>query len=233
MSAAKRKELPATLAVITSNHLVRLGVQQIDGTTHHIRFVGHAKSEAEAGDLISREQPQVAIIDMEPEIHITSLIQKVKRSAPGSKLILLCGFDDKERTKEAFLAGVDGIVLKIQPPAVLLAVVEYLCQANTQPTTGKGGGTDDLLSSASIPAFSEAGPMTVKRLDGLTDRERDVIVLIGQGLSNKDIADRLCISGITVRHHLTSIFDKLGVTTRQKLLIRAHQFGLVELTASA
>jgi DNA-binding NarL/FixJ family response regulator len=74
---------------------------------------------------------------------------------------------------------------------------------------------------------------TTKSPAGLTEREREVIVLIGQGLSNKDIADRLCISVITVRHHLTSIFDKLGVSTRQKLLIRAHQYGLVELTASA
>ena len=50
--------------------------------------------------------------------------------------------------------------------------------------------------------------------------------LVSEGLSNKDIADRLCISSITVRHHLTSIFDKLGVSNRQKLLIRAHQNGL-------
>ena len=233
MSAVKRKALTATLAVITSNHLVRLGVQQIIGSTQHIRFVGYAKGGAEADDLIRREQPKVVVLDMEPEIDLTGLIQKIKGSAPRSKLVLLCGFDDKERTKEAFLAGVDGIVLKIQPPAVLLAVIEYLCQVNAESMSDNGGGIDNLLSGASIPPFSEAAPMAVKRLDGLTDREREVIVLIGQGLSNKDIADRLCISGITVRHHLTSIFDKLGVTTRQKLLIRAHQFGLVELTASA
>jgi DNA-binding NarL/FixJ family response regulator len=51
------------------------------------------------------------------------------------------------------------------------------------------------------------------------------MVLVGQGLSNKDIADRLCISAITVRHHLTSIFDKVGVSNRQKLLIHAHGLG--------
>ena len=62
----------------------------------------------------------------------------------------------------------------------------------------------------------------------MTKREHEIIVLIGQGLSNKDIADRLSISSTTVRHHLTSIFDKLGVTSRQKLLIRAHQHGLME-----
>jgi DNA-binding NarL/FixJ family response regulator len=232
MSALKRKPLTATLAVITSNHLVRLGLQQIVGTTHHIRFVGHAKGGVEADDLIGREQPKIIVLDMEPELDVISLIQKAKRSAPRSKLVLLCGFDDKERTKDATVAGVDGIVLKIQPPTVLIAVIEYLCQVTAEPTTDKGG-SDNILSGVSIPPFSDPAPATVKWPDALTDRERDVIVLIGQGLSNKDIADRLCISGITVRHHLTSIFDKLGVTTRQKLLIRAHQFGLVELTASA
>jgi DNA-binding NarL/FixJ family response regulator len=88
-------------------------------------------------------------------------------------------------------------------------------------------------SGAPLPPFGDTEPSALKWPGALTEREREVIRLIGQGLSNKDIADRLCISGITVRHHLTSIFDKLGVSTRQKLLIRAHQYGLVELTASA
>jgi DNA-binding NarL/FixJ family response regulator len=57
--------------------------------------------------------------------------------------------------------------------------------------------------------------------------------LIGHGFSNREIGDRLCISTITVRHHLTSIFDKLGVTSRHQLLIRAYQDRLVELTESA
>jgi Response regulator containing a CheY-like receiver domain and an HTH DNA-binding domain len=72
-------------------------------------------------------------------------------------------------------------------------------------------------------------PSMLKWPDNLTEREHEVIVLIGQGLSNKDIAGGLHISTTTVRHHLTSIFDKLGVTSRQKLLILAHQRGLVEL----
>jgi DNA-binding NarL/FixJ family response regulator len=74
---------------------------------------------------------------------------------------------------------------------------------------------------------------SLQRSGSLTEREREIIALIGQGLSNKDIADRLCISVITVRHHLTNIFDKLGVATRQKLLIRAHQYGLVDFSVPA
>ena len=59
--------------------------------------------------------------------------------------------------------------------------------------------------------------------DALTEREREIIRLVGQGLSNKDIAYKLSISDSTVRHHMTSIFDKVGVPNRQKLLLHAHQ----------
>lgn len=81
--------------------------------------------------------------------------------------------------------------------------------------------------------IDHAGAMSPGSLEVVTKREREIVALIGEGLSNKDIAARLGISSITVRHHLTSIFDKLGVTTRQKLLLRAHQYKLVELSASA
>ena len=68
-----------------------------------------------------------------------------------------------------------------------------------------------------------------KIITSLTSREREIIAVIGEGFSNKDIADRLCISETTVRHHLTSIFSKFDVSNRQKLLIAAHQYGVVEL----
>ena len=94
-------------------------------------------------------------------------------------------------------------------------------------------GMDGLIVAGTTLSSPVTESCAVKWPSALTERERAVIVLSGQGLSNKDIANRLCISGITVRHHLTSIFDKLGVTSRQKLLIRAHQYGLVSLTASS
>ena len=65
-------------------------------------------------------------------------------------------------------------------------------------------------------------------LASLTQRERDIVQLVGQGLSNKEIADRVSLAVITVRHHLTSIFDKLGVANRQKLLVHAHQEGVIQ-----
>jgi DNA-binding NarL/FixJ family response regulator len=89
-----------------------------------------------------------------------------------------------------------------------------------------------LDGDGSAAATASKDPVSVKGSGILTKREREIIPLIGQGLSNREIGDRLCISTITVRHHLTSIFDKLGVASRNKLLIRAHQDGLVEVSES-
>ena len=121
--------------------------------------------------------------------------------------------------------------MKCQPPSVLLATVECVAKSLAAP-----------LSATSIPVLindKRDKPLVDKVvaeptrwIGSLTDRERAVIALVGQGLSNRDISSRLGVSETTVRHHLTSIFDKLRVSNRQKLLIYAHQYGLVELTAS-
>ncbi len=230
MNNARRKAM--TIAIVSNNHLVQLGLQRIVETANNIRMVGQTCCGVKAEEMILREKPQIVLIDMEPEIDVTGLIRKVKSVLQDSKLILLCGFEDKERTREAFSSGVDGIVLKVQPPAVLIATIESLGLAQAEPVRVPTGVPASTVTGA--PRSSHVSePCPVKWPSALTEREREVIVLIGQGLSNKDIADRLCISGITVRHHLTNIFDKLGVTNRQKLLIRAHQYGLVEITASA
>lgn len=230
MNTTRRRAI--TIAIVSNNHLVHWGLQRIVETTTSIRVVGQTCSGVKAEELIVREKPQVVLIDMEPEVDVTGLIGKMKSMVKDSKIILLCGFEDKERTREAFLSGVDGIVLKVQPSAVLIAAIESLGLAQAEPVSFPPTVPASPVMGA--PGSSHVSePFPIKWPSALTERERAVIVLIGQGLSNKDIADRLCISGITVRHHLTSIFDKLGVTSRQKLLIRAHQYGLVEITASA
>jgi DNA-binding NarL/FixJ family response regulator len=124
---------------------------------------------------------------------------------------------------------VDGVILNVQPPEVLIAYINSFFDIPAETLQA-------IEPTSHPPASKQApkpGPSDPQPTAILTERERDVIRLVGQGLSNKDIADHLCLSAITVRHHLTSIFDKLGVTTRQKLLIRAHQYGLVELSVPA
>ncbi len=223
------------VAIITSNYLLRLGLQKIVDDVKLIRLVGQAAHAGNLDEILTSEQPHIVILDTEIGGAAPDLIQKIKRVAPGVKTILLSGFDDTECTRQALAAGVDGIVLKVQPSAVLIATINYLADSGGEVVLPIGNRPTPLKLSHT-PALSTAPltpPALTKWSDGLTERELEVVRLISEGLSNKDIADRLCISSITVRHHLTSIFDKLGVSNRQKLLIRAHQQGLVGSPALA
>jgi len=224
------------VTIVTNNSLLRLGLQKIVDDEKWIRLV---KPAAHAGNLdwiLSNEQPHIVILDTEIGGTVPDLIQKIKRVAPEVKTILLSGFDDTECTRQALASGVNGIVLKIQPSAVLIATINYLADSSGEVVVPIGNGPARLKLSPvpTLPPTALPPPLSLtKWSDGLTEREREVVRLVGEGLSNKDIADRLCISSITVRHHLTNIFDKLGVSNRQKLLIRAHQQGLVGSPALA
>jgi DNA-binding NarL/FixJ family response regulator len=123
----------------------------------------------------------------------------------------------------------------MQPPAVLIAAILELCIAHRDQSLAR-----TFTEAADDPKTPKASSMSLGktsqdmlRMSSLTAREREIIRLISSGLKNKDIAARLSISDITVRHHLTSIFRKLEVSDRQKLLIVAYRFGLAELTPTA
>ncbi|MEK6785101.1 MAG: helix-turn-helix transcriptional regulator [Nitrospirota bacterium] len=105
----------------------------------------------------------------------------------------------------------------------MLAVIESLYTPPAQVQREQNGMVERSLEipftkTVNAPTLPPAWP------DALTGREREIIRLVGQGLSNKDIAYKLSISDSTVRHHMTNIFDKVGVPNRQKLLIHTHQF---------
>lgn len=234
MNGLEPSDTPITLAIVSKNYLVRLGLQGVINTQQHIRLIGEATSTLEAEELVARETPQALIIEMEPEIDIIELVRRVKTSAPTTRIILLSGIEDTHRTLGALSSGVDGIVLNVQPAVVLLATIGHVCRLRTWTEWHEPHETNQPERNGTTGGKDRAKPASSKYPDAsLTEREQEIIALVGQALSNKDIADRLCISSITVRHHLTSIFDKLGVSSRQKLLLRAHQYGLMELRALA
>ncbi len=221
------------VALVSSNYFLRVGLQRTVETEKWIRLIGHAIGATALDDLLIFEQPHIVIIDTEVESDVRGLIRKIKLAAPQIRIILLLGLHDPECTRQAMESGVDGVVLKVQPSTVLIATIEYLARPAGEIIATSTAAVAQMTKVPSFPLALSDNPCQAKWPEGLTERERDVIRLISQGLSNKDIADRLCISSITVRHHLTNIFDKLGVSNRQKLLIRAHQYGIAELTAQA
>lgn len=235
MSGIDKERATTVVAIVSSNYLLRLGLQRIVEDETWIRLIGQSAHGTNLEDILTCEQPHIVILDTEIESAVSDMIRTIKTAGPGIKVILLAGFDDIETTRHAFSYGVDGIVLKIQPSPVLIATIDYFARTTARVVVPIANRPNQLELSHALPlsASSARTPGPPKWPDSLTERERDVVRLISEGLPNKDIADRLCISSITVRHHLTNIFDKLGVSNRQKLLIRAHQQGLVVTPALA
>jgi DNA-binding NarL/FixJ family response regulator len=200
---------PLRVMVVSSNYMTRAGLRVILDAHPDILLLGELARGTNAVEIVGQEKPDVIVIDLDlTGGDASDLIRKFRAAAKDTHILILCGLNNEHLTREALSSGAAGVVLKIQPAAVHFAANKCLYDR--------------------IPTFISSSQPT-KILTNVTTRERDVIALIGAGLRNKDIAARLCISETTVRHHLTSIFSKLDVSSRQKLLIVAHQNGLTKL----
>ena len=197
--------------IVSTNHFLFFGLQ---ATLSHVTTTTMANGNDH--DAIQQDQPHVIILDMASHKNVTELIRQLKDTVPDANILLLGGLTDIESTREALALGVDGVVLTEQPKEVLLAAVTALIHSPTKPVPLTTNGCSSPRPHIAVWPAS------------LTQRERDIVQLVGQGLSNKEIADQVDIAVITVRHHLTSIFNKLGVANRQKLLIHAHQAGMIQ-----
>ena len=211
---------PLTIAILSSQCLVWLGLQKILESSTTVPMVVHSYPGRTADPLPAEHRPDVFIVDLETQRDPVGTLKHIREAAPASKIVLLCGLDDRDRTCEAFADAVDGIIFKVQPPAVVLAVIEALYVPTNRLPFAQGEsraeGRTSVKNTGNVEAQSIGWP------EALTERERAIIRLVEQGLSNKDIAYSLSISDSTVRHHMTNIFDKVGVPNRQKLLVHMH-----------
>ena len=221
-----------TIAIVSQKQLLRLGLQAVIAPHEHMRLSGEASNTLQAVSLVSQEKPDLLIIELEPGMDILGLVRKVKASLSTLRILALHGIEDGRAGMEALSSGIDGIVLTTQPGVVLLATIEHLCRRPANVARCHPCDTTPFERTGSAGDFNDRLPVLSNWSEDITKRERDIISLIGEGLSNKDIACRLGICSTTVRHHLTSIFGKLDVQSRQQLLIRAHKYGLVKLHAN-
>ena len=221
--------------IVGDNHITRSGLRRILEFQARIHVVGESGVKQVTTDIIFRHGPDIVLIDLDPRgADVLTFLGAMHHASPKVALLILSDLADHELARRALAMGSHGIVLKIQPPTVLIAAIADLCQLPYSETVLQSFPADERRMK--LRKFSKAntsGPEGTLKTNRLTSREREIIRLIGSGLKNKDIATRLSISDITVRHHLTSIFRKLEVSDRQKLLILAYRFGLAELASSA
>jgi DNA-binding NarL/FixJ family response regulator len=215
----------AIKVVIVDDHaLVRAGLRMLIDNEPDMRVVGEAGSCEEGISVVECEQPDVIILDL--DIGGESSLDRISDilAASGkSRVLILTGMRDAEAHARAAQLGASGLVLKEKAADVLIKAVRCV-------HAGEIWFDRTMINSLVLEMTrrdAEKSNPEAAKIATLTERERQIITLLGEGLKNKFIAARLFISETTVRHHLTSIYSKLAITDRLELLIYAHRHGLI------
>ena len=212
--------------IVDDHGIMRAGLRMLLESQPGITVVGEASTCADALALTTDTQPDVIVLDLDlgGENAVES-IPTLLRIAPETRILVLTGVRDPEIHRQAIRHGAMGLVLKEK-------AVETLLQAITKVQAGEVWLESTMiarvLGDLTRPQSSPQASAEATQIARLTEREREVITLVGEGLRNKHIAARLYISEATVRHHLTAIFAKLDVSDRFELAIYAYQHGLAK-----
>lgn len=198
--------------MVDDHAIVRQGLERLFDTAADIDLVGMASDGGDAIDLIRRVTPDVVLMDLSmPGMDGVEATRKIVAEHPEIHLVVLTSFGDEARVVEALNAGAQGYLLKHIDPDDLITAVRA-------------------ANAGDAPLDPRAGRVLIEqrrslRPDGeeLTRRETEVLGLVGEGLANKVIARRLGIGERTVKAHLTSIFQRLGVTDRVQAALWAHE----------
>lgn len=214
---------PIRVLLVEDHWVVRAGLRMLIESRPDMVVVGEAADCAKALEIATREHPDIILLDLDLGAERgMDLLAALKTTAMDTRVLILTGVIRAEDHRQAISNGAMGLVLKEQAPEVLLKAIEKV-------HVGEVWIDRTMLASVlSDRASGRAKPIdaAATRIALLTDREREVSALVGQGLKNKQIAKHLSISETTVGHHLTSIFDKLGVENRLELIIFTHRHGI-------
>jgi DNA-binding NarL/FixJ family response regulator len=214
------------ILIIEDHEVVRLGLRHLIEKQPHMKIVGEVTNQADALAIASREKPEIIILDLcLGSEDGADIIPELLRITEESRVIVLTGVRDEETLRRASRLGAMGVIAKDAPSDMLIKAIDRVHAGELWLNRRL---TAALVAELRRPGESNcSGESTM--IAQLSNRERDIVELIGEGLKNKQIADRLCISETTVRHHITSILGKLQVSDRLELLIFAYRNNLVAI----
>ncbi|WP_437104892.1 response regulator [Streptomyces sp. enrichment culture] len=208
--------------VVDDEALVRSGFELILNAADGIEVVATAEG-AQAADVIRREQPDVVLLDIRmPDVDGLTVLRHIQELPAPPQVAMLTTFDTDEYILTALRSGASGFLLKDTEPEQLAQLVRTLAAGGVvmSPKASRA-----LLRS--LPGAGVTQDADVARVDLLSDRERDVLVLIAEGLSNADIGARIHLSAGTVKDHVSSILTKLRVSSRVQAALLAERAGLL------
>ena len=213
-----------SVVIIDDHPLVREGLRKILELEPGIRVLDEAGDGQGAINIARQRKPDVILMDINmPGTNGVEATRIIKRESPQIGIIALTIHEDEEYVLELVRAGVSGYVLKDIAPVKLVETIRTVAAGNSV-----------IDPSITRTLFTELNRLTRRRnakeeWENLTEREMDILKLITQGKSNKEIAVDLCISEKTVKNHLTNIFRKLKVDDRTQAVLFAIKNHLIEL----
>lgn len=205
------------ILVADDHPVVRTGLVAILNTQPDFDVVGEAATGQETVDQAVRFQPDVILLDLEmPELDGVEALRKILLENPDSRVIIFTAYDTDERILSAVRAGAKGYLLKGAPRDEIFSAVRV---------TSQGGS---LLQPAVASKLLEQVSSSKENLPALTDREKEVLDLLAQGMTNQAIAENLVITIRTVKFHVSSILRKLEAGNRTEAVRKASELGLVD-----
>lgn len=223
---------PLRVLIADDQDLVRSGFRLILLSYEDIDVVGEARDGLEAVELAQRLAPDVVLMDIRmPRLNGIDATRDIKANPklPDTHVLILTTFDLDEYVYDALAAGASGFLLKDAEPDDIVDALRVVASGDAliQPSVMRR------LVETFAASRPYARPVSGGRLSALTDREREILILVARGLSNDDIASHLVISPATVKTHLARIMQKLDAHDRAGLVICAYEGGLVKPGAGA
>ncbi|MFD4198785.1 response regulator [Amycolatopsis thermoflava] len=202
-----------TVFLVDDHEVVRRGVAELLGTDPELEVVGEAATAAQAMARIPALKPDVAVLDVRlPDGNGIELCRELRSRIPGLNVLILTSYTDEEAMLNAILAGAGGYAIKdIAALHLVSAVLEV----------GSGRSLLDTRAASTLMAKLRANAADHGPLAGLTDRERTLLDLIGEGLTNAQIAQRMFLAEKTIKNYVSRLLAKLGLERRTQAAVLA------------
>ncbi|MEU3194249.1 response regulator transcription factor [Streptomyces sp. NPDC006992] len=207
---------PTRVFLMDDHEVVRRGMHDLLDDEPDIDVVGEAATAEQALVRVPALSPDVAVLDVRlPDGDGVSVCRELRSRLPGLACLMLTSFDDEEALLDSIMAGASGYVLKQIQGSDLVSAVR---------TVAQGQSLLDPRAATRLMDRLRGGPQEEPdALLGLTDREREILVLIGEGLTNRQIGRRLYLAEKTVKNHISRLLAKLGVERRVQAAVIATQ----------
>lgn len=211
------------VVLVDDEPMVRAGVKTILGTDPGIEVVAEGGDGREAVELTVAHRPDVVLLDIRmPRVDGLAAVEELGRVASGVAVVMLTTFDEDEYVARALGSGASGFLLKAADPRELIIGVRAAADGAAYLSPRIAQRLVEDLRGGRLSRHDEAR----RQVAMLSGREREVLGLVGRGMSNQEIAGRLFVAEGTVKAHMTAILQRLGVTNRVQAAILAHDAGL-------